>query len=69
MKELGEKVLEKKYVDFIDLENIYDGDNRELLWEILLNGIKYMNVSSLAHVRVKRAGSDLLRIGSGVRQL
>ena len=49
----------RMYVDFIDLENVYDRVNREALWQllrmydvvgILLSGIKSMCVDSSACV-------------------
>ena len=38
LKQIGEKVQEKKhrvYVDFMDLEKAYDRVNREALWQVL----------------------------------
>ena len=52
----------KVYVGFMDLGKVYDKVNRETIWQMmtiydvdgkLLNGIKNMNVNSLASVRVK----------------
>ena len=62
------------YVDFIDLEKVYNRVNRESVWQVLriydvrgklLSGIKSMYVDSS---RVEGSESKQFRIDSGVRQ-
>ena len=62
---------------FYGLEEPYDRVNRKALWQVLriydvdgklLNGMKRMNVNSLACVRVKRGESNCFRSDNGVRQ-
>ena len=67
LKQISEKAREKKcrvYVDFIDLEKVYNGVNRETLWQVLrmynvrgklLIGIKSMYVDS-PRVKVSSLG-------------
>ena len=48
LKQVGEKVLEKKrrvYVGFMDLEKAYDRVNREALWQVL----RMYNVGGTIH--------------------
>ena len=65
------------FVDFIDLEKVYDSVKREALWLVLRmydvgcklkSEIKSMYIKSLACVRVKWGESEQFRIDSGVRQ-
>ena len=79
LKQIGERAREKKrrvYVGFIDLEKVYDGVNREALWEVLrmydvggklLSGIISMYVDSSACARVKGSESEKFRIDIEVR--
>ena len=78
LKQIGEKAQEKKcrvYVDFMDLEKVYDRVNREALWlrmydvgSKLLNGIKSIYANNIACVRVKGGESECFRFNSDVRQ-
>ena len=65
------------YVDFIDLEKVYNRVNREASWQVLrmndvgvklLSEIKCMYVDSSPCVRIKGGDSEWLKIDSGVRQ-
>ena len=63
-------------VGFMDLQKVYNKDNMEELWQVLriydvgskfLNGIKSMNVNSLASVREKmQSVCWFYRFGEGI---